>query len=321
VWSTANSLLFFCKLNDASDWSDESASSGAGFINMANDSEGTERLTGAASYEGKAAVFSRQTTRVYELSADATEINVIQPLENTGTIAPRSVVSYGNNDVFYLDTTGVRSLRARDSSGSAFVADIGSAVDPFVRAEIDALVEDTVARAVGVLEPTEGRYMLALGDIILSLSYFPGSKITAWSFYDPGFSVSDFAKVRGQVYARGADVIYLYGGADNATYPEADEQTILVELPFMAANMPATFKGGYSFDAALTNDWSIEILVDPDDETKVVDIGVLNETTYHRGSIHLPARTPMVALKMTCSAAGNASFSSMALHYKGEEAK
>jgi hypothetical protein len=321
VWSTANSLLFYCKLNDASDWSDPGASSGAGFINMANDSEGTERLTGAASYEGKAAIFSRQTTRIYELAADATEINVIQPLENTGTIAPRSVVPYGNNDVFYLDTTGVRSLRARDASGSAFVADVGSAVDPFVRAEIDTLIEDTVARAVGVLEPTEGRYMLALGDLILSLSYFPGSKITAWSYYDPGFSVSDFAKVRGRVYARGADVIYLYGGADNATYPDEDEQTILVELPFMAADMPATFKGGYSFDAALTNDWSIEILVDPDDETKIVDIGVLNETTYHRASIHLPARTPMVALKMTCSAAGNASFSSMAIHHKGEEAK
>jgi hypothetical protein len=321
VWSTANSLLFYCKLNDASDWSDPGASSGAGFINMANDSEGTERLTGAASYEGKAAIFSRQTTRVYELAADATEINVIQPLENTGTIAPRSVVPYGNNDVFYLDTTGVRSLRARDASGSAYVADVGSAIDPFVRAEIDAVVEDTVARAVGVLEPTEGRYMLALGDLILSLSYFPGSKITAWSYYDPGFSVSDFAKARGRVYARGANKIYLYGGADNAAYPDADEQTILVELPFMAADTPATFKGGYSFDAALTNDWSIEVLVDPDDETKVVDIGVLNETTYHRSSIHLPARTPMVALKMTCSAAGNASFSSLAIHYKGEEAK
>jgi len=322
VWSVANSLFFYCKLNDASDWSDASASSGAGFINMSNESEGTERLTGAASYEGKSAIFSRQTTRIYELAADATEITVIQPLENTGTIAPRSVVPYGNNDVFYLDTTGVRSLRARDASGSAYVADVGSAIDPFVREQIDAVVEDTVGRAVGVLEPTEGRYMLALGDIILSLSYFPGSKITAWSYYDPGFAVLDFAKVRGRVYARGDDdTIYLYGGADNATYPAADEQIVVVETPFMSAQTPATRKHEFGFDAALVNDWDIDMLVNPDDESQVVDIGVLNETTYHRESIKMPGRTAMIAFKLTCSAAGNASFSSMALHYKGDEAQ
>lgn len=321
VWSTADSLFVYSKLNDASDFTDASASSGSGIINMSNDSEGSERLVSAALYEDKTAIFSRDNIRVYTLNTDAAEIAFSQNLANTGTLAPRSIVPYGNNDVFFLDSTGIRSLRARDSSGAAFVTDPGSAVDPYVKDLIADLSEYEVSRAVSAFEPTDGRYWLGLGDSIMVYSHFPGSKIAAWSTYEPGFTPSDVIRSKGKIYVRGGDTIYLYGGDDGDTYPDADEQVVTVETPFMSGEAPATHKGLTGFDTALTNAWDTEILVDPNDETATIDVGVIDKITYGLQGIHVPGWTPLMAIKMTCSEAGNASISSVALHYEKQEGR
>lgn len=320
MWLTANSLLRYCKINDPSDWTDASAASGAGFINASNESEGAERLTVNAEYSGRMAVFSPSSVRIYEISTDAQANALIQTLENTGTIAGRSVVAYGNNDVFYLDTTGIRSLRARDSSNAAFVSDIGSSVDPFVRAWSDSQPEETVRRAVGVVEPIDGRFWLAIGSRIFVLSYFPGSKISAWSYYEPGFAVTDFARIRDQVFARAGNTIYLYGGLTGQEYPAFNEQVVEVETPFMSAQTPATMKMVTGFDMGCENTWDVDLLVDPNDATKLVNVGKVTKTTYPGPHVRVPARTSMVAVKLSCDRPGYATISNMAIHFESEEA-
>lgn len=321
VWLTANSLLRYCKINTPSDWTDANVASGAGFINASNESEGSERLTVNAEYSGRMAVFSPSSVRIYDISTDAQANALIQTLENTGTIAGRSVIAYGNNDVFYLDTTGIRSLRARDSSNAAFVSDIGTAVDPFVRAWCDSVPEETVRRAVGVVEPIDGRFWLAVGSRIFVLSYFPGSKISAWSYYEPGFTVTDFARIRDQVFARAGNTIYLYGGLSGQEYPAYNEQVVEIETPFMSAQTPATIKMLTGFDMACDNTWDVDILVDPTDATKMVNVGKVTKTTYSGPHIHVPARSSMVAIKLSCDRPGYATISNMAIHFESEEAR
>ena len=321
MWLTANSLLRYCKINTPSDWTDTNAASGAGFINASNESEGAERLTVNAEYSGRMAVFSPSSVRIYEISTDAQQNALIQTLENTGTIAGRSVISYGNNDVFYLDTTGIRSLRARDSSNAAYVSDIGTSIDPFVRAWADSQPEETVRRAVGVVEPIDGRFWLAIGSRIFVLSYFPGSKISAWSYYEPGFTVTDFARIRDQVFARAGNTIYLYGGLTGQEYPAFNEQVVEIETPFMSAQTPATVKMMTGFDMACENTWDVDVLVDPTDSTKLVNVGKITKTTYSGPHIHVPGRTSMVAVKMTCDRPGYATISNVAIHFEAEEAR
>lgn len=316
---TAGSLYRYCKLNDATDWTDANASSGAGFINLSNDSEGTERLVASVQYQTSVAIFARKSVRVYTLSTDAQENAFVQSIDNTGAIAPRSVIAYGNTDVFYLDDTGIRSIKARDASNAAYVSDTGSSIDPFVQAWTATLSEDVIESAVAVIEPVDGRYWLAIGGRIFVLSYFPASKVNAWSHYEPGFTVSAFARIDRRLYARDEDTIYLYGGADGSTYPEASEQVSTVELPFMSAQKPATFKKWQGFDMACEGQWDVDLLCDPNDETKVINVGVITGTTYALPHIAVIGEFPLFAMKLVANGAGNAKISNMAFHYEATE--
>lgn len=317
VFQTANSLLRYSKLSDPQDVTDASPSTGAGFINLSNDSEGSERLASIGPYQTYLAIFSRRNVRVYDISTDATLNAFRQELENTGTFAPKSVTTYGNTDVFYLDDTGIRSLQVRDVSNAAFVSDVGSAIDPLMAEYLGTLTRDAQSKAVSVIEPIDGRFMLALGPRVFVLSFFPSSKVNAWSWYEPGFTITDFARVQRRLYARDATTIYLYGGPRGNVYPEAGEQSPVVELPFINAQSAPEFKRWEGMDMGATGVWRMEMLIDPRDETKVVDCGSIDGVTYGLPETSLIGELPMFALKLTCTSAGYASLSNLVVHYRG----
>lgn len=321
MWSPANTLWNYSKLIDATDWTNADVSSGAGFLRLSLESEGGERLIGAAPYGTQAAVFSRNAIHIWNISADAEENAIGQPLGNTGSLSARAILPFGNTDVFYLDEPGVRSLRSKDQTGEAFAADVGNPLDTFLRDYLDTLTEAQIRRAVSVIGP-DGRFWMAVGERIFVLSFFPGSKITAWSYYEPGFEVEDFARIRNRIYARAGDTVYLYGGANGTTYPGAGEMIAEASTSFLTAQTPATLKQLTSFDIACTGQWSAQLLLDPNDENKFIDIGVLNRTTYNNpsGRIGIPAETTHMAIKLVCSSAGDATLSNVTVHYEPLEA-
>src|SRR3546814_10289233 len=92
------------------------------------------------------------------------DLNVLtQRLQKTGTFAGKSALSYGALDVFYLHSSGVRSLRARDSSNAAYVNDVGIALDPEIRAYMKTLTAAQREAAIAVMESQDGRFWLAIG--------------------------------------------------------------------------------------------------------------------------------------------------------------
>ncbi len=322
IFSPANSLLQYCKLGDAADWDDSAAESGSGFVNMSNESEGTQRLICAAQYGTYAAIFSSQNIRLYALDTTVSNFKYYQTLDNTGTLAPRSVGAYGNSEVFYLHSTGVRSLRALDSLNVTSVNDIGTTVDTYIQEHTRTLSQGTVSDAVYVIDPIDGRYWLAIGDKIFVLSYFPSSKINAWTVYEPGFSVTDFAKTNSRIYARAGDAVYLYGGETGDVYPEEGEQIVEINLPFLSSSKPAHFKGYCGFDIASQNVWEVSALVDPNDADKEVAIGTLYGSTYSGPAVKmaLAGNQTHIAPRLICRKAGYASISSLAIHYDEQDA-
>ncbi|HEY5798475.1 MAG TPA: hypothetical protein VIU82_26020 [Bosea sp. (in: a-proteobacteria)] len=314
---TAGSLLQYSELNDPDDFATGSGTAtGTGSINLSSDSEGSERLTAIAPYQNSLAIFSQSQIRTYSINTDATLNSYEQTIENTGTFAPRSVVAYGNIDVFYLDMTGIRSIQSRDVTNAPVVDDAGSAIDTFVQEWAASLSDDVVQRAVGAIEPIDGRFMLAIGERVYVLSYFPKAKITAWSYYEPGFAVSDFLRVRNRLYARDGDTIYLYGGRTGQTYPDAGETPIAAELPFANAQSIATFKQWLAFDMACSGTWHVDLLPDPNDETKTIEVGNISKTTYGLPDIAVVGEFPLFAMSLTCESGGRATLSNMAFHYE-----
>jgi hypothetical protein len=324
VWSTAAGVWRYSKIADYTAWDPaihSDSSSGAGFLDVGSFLE-VDRILVAAPYNTQSAVFSQDSIGLYTLQADAELNSFDQPIENTGTRAPRSVKTYGNTDVFYLDHSGVRSLRARNGTNTPYVADVGSALDPFIIDYMATLSGGQVKRAVSAIEHTDGRFWLAIGERIFVLSFFPATKISAWTYYEPGFEVSDFVNLDNKVYVRAGDTIYIYGGTTGDQWPlEEDDITEEVQTPFLSAKAPATQKMNYGFDCDATGTWAIAVLPDPNDEDVEIEAGNIHRNTYGTGHIGLPGKAAQWAFNFEHSGGGRAVISSYAIHYQDDEAR
>ncbi len=326
VWSPVGSLWRYCMLDRADRWdpANAEANNDSGFINIASESEGNENLVVANRYQALAAIFSPSSIVLFQLDPDPNNFAFSDILENTGTRSTDSVVRYGNNDVFYLDMTGIRSLRARDSSNAPFVSDIGNAIDTFVSEQLADLTGEQVVRAVAAIEPLDGRYLLFAGGIAFVLSYFPGAKISAWTYYDneefDGNDVQAAVRLGSKLAVRAGDSVFIYGGLDGGSYPDDDEILGEVQLPFLSGKTPATIKDLKGFDSAATNTWEVEVAFDPNDEDQTINVGRLNSITFSDpNKVAMPGRTTMIAPKLICRTAGEASISMMAIHYETED--
>lgn len=325
VWSPAASLMRYCKLNDATNWTDSNASSGAGFINISSGSEGSERVIAAGGYNLQSAFMSRGSIKMYSLFADATLIDDDQPIDNSGTAAPRSLISYGNNDLFYLDISGVRSLRPRYGTDSPYVGDIGSPVDTFITEFMASVPRYKVNRAVSAIDPLDGRLMIAIANRVHVLSYYPSSKVQAWTYLEPGFEISDFVRTRERLYARSGDTVYAYGGLNGTTWPSAsDNVEELIETPYLSAKSPATKKANRGMDMDVAGVWDAFVLMDPNDESQVSPVGRFFKNTFGMAmDVPVPGiMTGLWAFKFRrVGQAGRALISSFAVHYDPGEAK
>ena len=315
IYSCANTHVAYCGVNEPTNWTDSAPSSGAGFINIASQANGAERLTGIEVYNSYCCIFSARNARLYSLTADATQVSIFQQMKNTGAIASRSLQSFAGTDLFYLGVVGIRTLKAKDTLGFAFASDAGAAVDSHMQAWMKSVGAGVARGAISVIEPLDQRYWLAIGSRIYVYSYFPATQIGAWSYYSPGFAVSSFAVIDDKLYCQSGNTIYLYGGATGQVYPGAGVTPITLETPFYSANDPEKSKMWTNIDIAATGIWQVTELVDPNDWTKTINGGLIVNATYSGPSTNVVGRSPLFALKLTCSSAGYRSFSAFSNSY------
>lgn len=319
VYAMIGPTAYFCAVDDPTSW--RANVNGAGSINASNNDAGALELVGAMRYQGELAFFAKDGGQTWTVDPDPANNARNRTLDNTGAVAGRSLCTYGNNEGFYLARSGIRSLRSQQSTGAPFVSDIGNSIDPLVIEHMRDLGDAVVAEAKGFIEPVDGRYMLAVGARIYVLSYFPGSKITGWSWYEPD-EVTDFSAdwtstYAGKLYIRSGNTVYLYGGDDGDTYDtdETDAYTVTVGLPFMGGSRMFEGKLLKGWDMAVENEWLVKILVDPRNENRKVTLGTVDEITYPNLDYMAAADGEMFALEMTCSSPGAASISNFVMHF------
>ncbi len=318
VWSPATSIVYFSGVVQPDKWN-SIEDAGAGSINAATHAAGSATVTGLGVYLSRLAIFARRTIQIWNVDEDENLNNILQTLSNTGTVSQRSVLAFSDSDVFYLDSYGIRSLRARDSSNQAIVAGVGALIDPFVVEHMDTLTDTQIQNAVAAIEPRDGRFWLALGPLIFVFSYFPETKISGWTWYDPGFEVSDLAVFNNRIYARSGNTVYLYGGDDNQTYDGENESPVTCWLPFLSVEKDGTYKEFWGVDIAAENTWDMVMYADPNDLGRVSHVGTLPGVTYQLDDIPTIAHSTHVSPKLTCTKAGKAVLSKVSLYYEGSE--
>lgn len=322
VYSVVGSLLYFSAVAGPTDWS----GTGSGFISIVNQDSESENLVGICQFQGRIAIYSRFNTQIWVLTVDPANNTFQQSVQNTGALSGRSLLQYGNIDTFYYGDLGIRSLRARDASNAPAVNDIGVAIDTFIQQFSDTLTGAQVARACATIEPRDGRYWLALSNRIFVLSDFPGSKITAWTYYDltdeiGTNDITEMVRAGNRTWLRSGDDVFLYGGDDNNTYPQDAEIKATIALPFLSGNKPGTIKGVTGFDVGLTGIWDAFLQPNSDDDTQLIKIGTFGKSTYNLHDNPIENPSPLVAITMTCDKAGAATVSNIVIHFEVEDEK
>lgn len=316
LWIPVGPYLCYCKLSDPTVWTTTaSPAADPGFIDTTLDTEGSEDITAIGEHNGNTVVFSDTSLRVYNLDTDATKIALLQYVDNAGAVITKAAIQYENADLFFVSLTGLTALRSRLGSNYSHTVDVASFIAPFLQDYI-ASVGDSVARnGQACMEPRDGRFMLCIGSRIFVYNAFVDSGVSGWTYLDLAFTPDQFLRVGRRIMARAGTTIYVYGGVGGNTYPAAGETTIDFETGFLSANDPGSKKADQEYGMAASGDWAVTVRVDPNDTTKVVNIGVVNKITYPKGNVNFPAYTSHAAVRATCASGGKVTFSNFLLGF------
>jgi len=330
-YALSGPTMYFSKIQDPTKWVPDippaTANAGAGYIDMSSWASGSEQLTALAKYQNYVAVFSYENIQVWYTDPDPTLNKQVQVLNNTGTRSPHSVCQFGDNDIYYLDESGVRSLRARDSSNSASTADVGVLIDTLVVDKLASLEPDDRLNVLGLIEPRDGRFWMIMNDLIFVFSYFAGAKVSAWSSYIPSipsvdsngndidvpFSIDEAVTFRRHIYVRSGDTIYCYGGED--AEPVYDRTLALAQTPYLDGDHPAKQKDYNGLDMACSGVWEVDALMDPVNPDASDKVCVVEQSTFPNNRMPMTGRSTHVSLRFSTRSAELAKIGSALIHY------
>lgn len=331
LYAGSGTILHFSAIGQPTVWAPPVNSGdpvGAGFVNIGASNSTSTKITGLARYYDKLAVFTEDTVQTWFIDPDPDLFQQVQVLENTGTRFPKSVAQFGDTDIFYLDHSGLRSLRARDSSNAASTTDIGSPLDDILVEKIRRMRVATNESVKGLINEDDTRFWLVFKDEIFVYSYYPHSKVNAWTRYRPTgydpvaeevvtFRIIDVSAARGRVFLRDADGrVWVLGGIHREKVYD-EHLSAEAWLPYLDANAPSATKEWTGVDAALRGEWELRVSYDPREPQASDHIANLTETTYGERRVPMKHKSVFASLRFK-SRGGYGKLASAILHFTGK---
>jgi hypothetical protein len=147
-------------------------------------------------------------------------------------------------------------------------------------------------------------------------SFFPSSKVSAWSVYEPGFVVDRWAYDGRQTLCRSGNTLYSLGGENGDVY---DSSEVVVQMPFLDGSSPATFKDFHAIDVTCENVWDVSIATDPQDIETREEVATVYKTTFGLGRAGITGYSTHIAPRLRCQQPGRAKLGNIAIHYTAAE--
>lgn len=329
LYLAAGGNLYYSALDDATEW--ESDSDGSGVINMQTEFSDYSGIKAVTTYQNNLAVFSRRSGQIWFVDPDDSLNQQIQILENVGALSPGSAVTMGDSDVLFVSDFGIRSLRVRDSSNAAFVSDVGTPIDATIISEIASMTSSQISSITSAVEPKNGRYLAYINDKLYVLSFFPGSKISAWSTYTLGYgsigetmaSVEKMEPFDGELYivsgVSGESYFQIHVLGDSV-YELSDSANIsgttYVETPYIDAGRPGDLKRWTGIDMSATGTWDVYMNCDPQDDDAWELIARSVGTTAGLNKVTFDAHGTHVRFQFRETGATQSKISNLIVHFE-----
>jgi hypothetical protein len=312
MYAVNEAMLNFSMERNPDRWDDQNPT--AGIIDHSMIAKSKPVLVGACDYQDGLAVFGLRHIFIWRTDPAPAQFFKKQALHRTGTASPHSITPYSDNEVMYLDRSGIRSLRTRTGVDVAFSGDFGNLIDRLVTDKMKTMtLVDRFRKVWGEVEPNSGRLWMAFGDVIFVLSYYPDTNIAGWTRYDASAHPIEFLNANYEgIFWRSGNNIIAYAGVTGDVY---DSTEALVRVPYIDAGKPATTKNWTGIDLAISGTWQIKASFDPTQPTALDLIANLTKSTYAQQKIAVNGQSPSVSLEMRTSFVGPARVGNATVHF------
>ena len=313
LFATSGQYVNYSSTRVATEWPPGQGDSG--FIDLSTWAEGTPFSVSLADFGGDLAIFCRRHIIVYHVDFLIGQSFKRQTLHRTGIVAPHARVPFGQGEVMYLDRSGIRSLRSRSGFEQGFAADVGEPIDELVRAKVLATpTAERPRKFWAEVEPRSARLWMALYDVIYVLSYYPGTQIAAWTYYDASSCPVDMMNATDEyLFWRSGNNIFAYGGI--SAVPAYDATEARARLPYIDGGKPATVKGWSALDLAAFGTWGVYASFNPQGYDTLDLLANITQSTYAQQKVAVNGQSPACSLELRTTYVGPARIGNASLHY------
>jgi hypothetical protein len=325
MYLTDGRNLRFSAVNTPNDYT--TTANGAGLIDVTTEDAGSADLVGLEQYYSTLALMGRNSIQIWAMDPDPAQNSIVQVLGNIGLVAPNAVSRYGNGDVLFLSDTGIRSLRARDSSNAAVLNDIGSPIDAAINAKRSVLTTTDAERINAFVDPLTGQLWFVWNNEVHVLAQYPNNKVTAWSTFVLPFTPEYSLVANSRIVFRVGEQLFIYGSVPPSGSP-FDPNTPIgtsaalydatpVELitPFISAQQPATRKKWAGLDLSAFGTWEVYANPEPRSPDAWTKIATITDPTYDDGRIPIDMESTHMALRFVSVGSVKHTLAGYVLHY------
>lgn len=256
IFSPDDDTVRFCATGDPTDWT---TVSDAGFLPTGLNASGDPTVTAVGRYGTSLAVAMEDSIQTWFIDPDPALMSILNNLD-VGTDFHLSFASVAE-DLYFLSPFGFRSLSEVELNQTTESIDVGSPIDPLV-------IEDdptTFTQAKAVFANGFSQYLCCTGTRMYVFTYSRVGKLSAWTYYDFGETITDLVELDKKLYLRAGDNVY------ELTHDAKDDNGVLYEtearLPYMDLKKPGQEKFVQGCDVVQNGSCDISFGYDSNDET------------------------------------------------------
>ena len=258
VGVTDNTTVRYCKTGDPRNWT---AASDAGFLPAGLYAKGSDQVTAIGPFQksGLWVAFS-DNSQVWTVDPNPSNNSLLDNIEGIGTIYHRAA-SPVSRDLFFLAQNGFRSVSLISITDNLQDNDVGSAIDPLVKASVSASDDP-----LSMYYPKLGQFWSINGDIAWAYSFSRTSKISAWSKYTFPFDIDDATVLNQELYVRTGNDVYKVSDTvfkDGVSTPPLVD----VQMFYQDGKRPGVTKQFMGMDVIGVGQWTISHLFAADNQT------------------------------------------------------
>lgn len=320
VFAGDKDITRFCATNDATDWS---TAQNAGYIPTGLYAIGETDVSALAIYRANLAAWTASSLQVWQIDPDPANMAFIDAVMG-GTSYQRATQPIAN-DLQFLSNLGVRSVGVTATTGTMGGTDVGSPVDPLIRAALAAYntaLEGANPPAwdpIAIGYPNAAQNWYFFGDEAYVYALSTIAKVSAWQHYTFPFTVTDAAILNGQLYVRTTDN-NLYVLDETQYTDDGTEYDVQVQFPWLQLGQPGVTQLLVGADAVIEqgaagNDTFLSVGWDENNDSAFSPEIAISKDTLPGTVIPIPTAGPALSFKLRNASSASWEFSAITVYY------